>query len=134
MNKIFECLIFSFLDKQAMIHLVDHLNSILHENNFKKTGTALLDSLLVYFCHKAQLPCRGDGKHQSTKKSWHNLSPRSRLGGKTCVRPEEISRLIRYIEIENEGLKKLSQNRKYYLLSSCENESYFSIALSKLVH
>lgn len=114
-----------------MISIVNHLNSILHEDNFKKTGTALLDSLLVFYCHNAKLPCRGD-KHnnnsnskqqqQHTKKSWlkrlRNLSSSSHASSKTCVQPEEIARLIRYLEIENEGLKKLSQNRKYYLLSS----------------
>lgn len=113
-----------FADKQAMIKLVDHLNSILHEDNFKKTGTALLDSLLVFFCHDTMLPCKDEKllPSKGTKKSWfkrlRNLSSSTYNHAKTCVGSEDISRLIRYIEVENEGLKKLNQNRKYYLLSS----------------
>jgi hypothetical protein len=105
-----------------MMGLVGDLNSILDVGKNKKTGTSLLDSLLVYPCHNTELPCRQSGKDSvyNTKsipfpKTFFsfesNLSPH-------CINPTHLSNLIDLIKKENYGLKQVREDYQHSLLSS----------------
>lgn len=105
MNMIVNCNYFSFLDNFRMEKLTDELNYLLELGRLRKSGLSLLDSLLLYVCHNAPLPCK-------TRKS------RSHHRQKDCVTLDQLQKLVDLIESENQRLKETSEYYQHSLLIS----------------
>lgn len=92
-----------------MISLVDRVNAIMGSEKTRKSGTTLLDLLLVYSCHRSELPCQSK---TIAKKIYSGSSPDD------CIRSDDISALIQLLQKENHHQKQIEANRQLYLLTS----------------
>jgi hypothetical protein len=116
--------VFYVTDKSAMNSLVSQLNTVLGTEKSKKAGSSLLDSLLVYPCHKMELPCHEDNhKDKGVKliyKAFKKLSAqyRQQSDSSPCVTLEHLEQLVNFIRLDNSGLKESKENYNYHLLSS----------------
>ena len=92
-----------------MISLVDRVNTIMGSEKTRKSGTTLLDLLLVYSCHHTELPCQS-----KTVPSKIHTGPSS----DDCIRSDDMSALIQLLQNENHHQKQIEANRQLYLLTS----------------
>ncbi|CAG7824856.1 unnamed protein product [Allacma fusca] len=99
----------SSAEKATMISLVNQINAIIGLEKTKKSGTSLLDLLLVYSCHKTDFPCRS----KSLIRKVHSGSVSDE-----CITHEDVSSLVYLLQKESQQQRKIQANRQLYLLTS----------------